>query len=259
MSDCFTGAIRSSDADLYDFGSIPPLAMLLLARVAKEGGMRYGRFNYMRGFPISDLLNHAERHINLYKCGDRSEMHLVKAAWGCLVAAQQELLDPDLSRAHMLGPGCTITPEMDEMIDLEQAGDDDDRSEALPLDLPDVQNILEERFYEQHDVELEYKVTSDDDEPTAEESDEVAEEKPIIHCKDFSDPELGAPIRVTPLKLPECCEPHEVCRAFLKDGFRVYYAKPPRETGYDPTKPSSSGSWWEDKGSSSGEPLTEPY
>lgn len=107
-----TGAVRSSDVDKYSFSSIPPIGLLAVARTAGEGAEKYGRFNYMRGFPVYVYLDHAEMHITRYKAGDRTEPHLEHAAWNLMSAIQSAVLDPELSAPHMLGPGATLTPEM---------------------------------------------------------------------------------------------------------------------------------------------------
>ena len=104
-----TGAVRSADANHLDFTSIPLIGLIGVARTAAEGGAKYGRFNYMLGFPVHDLLNHAIRHIVMFLLGDRSEPHLEHAAWGLLAAIQQDTLDPELSAPHMLGPGASLT------------------------------------------------------------------------------------------------------------------------------------------------------
>ena len=104
-----TGAVRSSDANHLDFASLPLIGLIGVARTAAEGAAKYGRFNYMLGFPVHDLLNHAIRHIVMFLLGDRSEPHLEHAAWGLLAAIQQNALDPEHSAPHLLGPGATLT------------------------------------------------------------------------------------------------------------------------------------------------------
>lgn len=113
MSDAMqaTGAVRSTDANHLDFAALPLIGLIGVARTAAEGGAKYGRFNYMLGFPVHDLLNHAVRHIVMFLLGDRSEPHLEHAAWGLLAAIQQNTLDPGFSASHLLGPGVTLTDE----------------------------------------------------------------------------------------------------------------------------------------------------
>ncbi len=107
-----TGAVRSSDVSDYSFTSLPMVGLLALARTAGEGAAKYGRYNYLQGLPVHDLLDHAFRHIVMYTAGDRSEPHLAHAAWGLLVATQEEALNPNANEEHMLGPGSTIGEAM---------------------------------------------------------------------------------------------------------------------------------------------------
>ena len=65
----------------FDLTLIPPLVLLDVARVLKEGKEKYGLYNY-RKIPINDHLNHALIHIIAHNAGDRSEGetgHLVHA------------------------------------------------------------------------------------------------------------------------------------------------------------------------------------
>ena len=88
------------------------IGLLALGRTAGEGAAKYGRYNYLQGMPVHDLLDHAFRHLILYTAGDRTEPHIAHAAWGLLAAIQEEALRPEAHAAHMLGPGCSIGPEM---------------------------------------------------------------------------------------------------------------------------------------------------
>ncbi len=108
----YTGAVRSTDANELDFTALPMIGLIGVARTAKEGTTRYGRYNYMRGFSCHDLLNHAIRHIVMDIAGDRSEPNLEHAAWGLLAAIQSRVLTPELSEPYTLGPGATITEPM---------------------------------------------------------------------------------------------------------------------------------------------------
>jgi hypothetical protein len=114
-----TGAVRSADADHLDFCSMPIIGVIAVARTSYEGGQKYGRYNYMKGFSAHNLLNHALRHQNLFLLGDRSEPHLEHAAWGLLAAIQSLTLNPELSAPHLLGPGATIPPAMESLLNRE--------------------------------------------------------------------------------------------------------------------------------------------
>jgi len=148
-----TGAVRSSDANSLDFTSLPLVGLIGVARTAAEGAEKYGRLNYMRGFTVPDLLNHTIRHITLYLLGDRSEPHLEHSAWGALAAVQSSILDPELSAAHLLGPGAKLSSEaLDLMAKNEPAlsaarkRGDFAASGAWSLkDLPEIKRILADR------------------------------------------------------------------------------------------------------------------
>lgn len=60
-----------------------------------EGEAKYGRGNYKKGLPFTDIYNHMRNHLNLYREGDRSEDHLAKAAWGAIVMMELERIHPE--------------------------------------------------------------------------------------------------------------------------------------------------------------------
>jgi len=106
-----TGARRSSDKNHLDFTSMPIVGIIGVAKTAQEGAEKYGRYNFMKGMPVHDILNHVFGHLYSYILGDRSEPHLEHASWGCLCAVQSSILDPELSKDHLLGPGATLTAD----------------------------------------------------------------------------------------------------------------------------------------------------
>ena len=73
-----SGATRSRDADCERYDLIPPSAVRREAIIMAEGAETHGDRNWEQGVPIHVCLNHLERHLNLYKSGDRSEDHLAK-------------------------------------------------------------------------------------------------------------------------------------------------------------------------------------
>ena len=145
-----SGAVRSGDAAHLDFTSIPLIGLLAVARTSGEGADKYGRYNYMKGMPVHDLLNHVLRHIILYLLGDRSEPHLPHAAWGLLAAIQSQALDPELSAPHLLSPGATLGPDMKALMEssapglkaLRESGHFQDGDWCLH-DLPEVHRVLD--------------------------------------------------------------------------------------------------------------------
>jgi len=106
-----TGAVRSSDAEATRYDLISPIGLEAVARTCAEGAAKYSDFNWERGMPVHDLLNHALRHVYCYLAGDRSEDHLPHAAWGLLAAIHSEALWPHLNEGTLRGPGCTPPEE----------------------------------------------------------------------------------------------------------------------------------------------------
>jgi hypothetical protein len=147
-----TGAVRSADAAKFSFTSLPMVGLLALARTAGEGAEKYGRLNYLQGMPVHDLLEHTFKHLVMYNAGDRSEPHLAHAAWGLLVAIQEEVLRPEAQVAHMLGAGCSITPAIQAHMDEQKPILAANRAERGPdaftwniYDLPDVRKLRDQR------------------------------------------------------------------------------------------------------------------
>jgi hypothetical protein len=146
-----SGAVRSTDADHLDFMSMPLLGLLGVARNSDYGGKRYGRFNYQLGMPASTHVNHAMTHLARWGMGDRSEDHLARAAWNCMAALQETILNPS-GEADMPGPGYTLTPAIladleanrNRLAALRRNGEGGDPSWHT-ADLPEVRKILEDR------------------------------------------------------------------------------------------------------------------
>lgn len=100
-----TGAVRSSERESVRYDLITPVGLRRLARTCDEGAKKYSDYNWEKGFPVGDLLNHAVAHLYAYLEGDRSEDHLAHAAWNCLAACHSEELWPELNK-NLRGPGC---------------------------------------------------------------------------------------------------------------------------------------------------------
>lgn len=107
-----TGAVRSSDAEATRYDLISPIGLEAVARACAEGASKYGDWNWERGMPVHDLLNHALRHIYCYLAGDRTDDHLGHAAWNLLAAVHSDALWPELNAATLRGPGC-VAPTKD--------------------------------------------------------------------------------------------------------------------------------------------------
>jgi hypothetical protein len=92
-----SGAIRSTDKDNVAYHLISPIALKVLAQVLKEGGQKYGEYNWENGFPVTDILNHAVGHIYDFLSGDNSEDHLGHAFCNLMFAIHSFKLWPDLN------------------------------------------------------------------------------------------------------------------------------------------------------------------
>lgn len=124
-----TGAVRSGDAEATRYDLISPIAVAELARTCAEGAAKYDDFNWEKGMPAHDLLNHALRHIFMFLSGDRSEPHLGHAMWNVGAAIHSCELWPHLNAGHLRRAGCRppipvpVAAPADDMDDDE----DDDR------------------------------------------------------------------------------------------------------------------------------------
>lgn len=103
-----SGAVRSTDADAYRYDLVTPIGLRRVAEAYAEGAANpnYGDFNWEKGMPVHDLLNHALRHLYLYLSGDRTEDHLGHAAWNVMGACHSEELWPELNAGRLRQPGC---------------------------------------------------------------------------------------------------------------------------------------------------------
>lgn len=145
-----TGAVRSADANALRFDLIHPVALIALARTYAEGGAKYGDFNWERGMPAHDLLNHAIRHIYMWLAGDRTEPHLPHAAWGLMAAIVSDTLWPGLNDGQLRSAGCSLGADVISRMDVERDQKSRERAEGkydsvshwAVADLPDVSHIL---------------------------------------------------------------------------------------------------------------------
>ena len=104
MTEFATGAVRSDDANNEAWHLMTPVGLRRVAETCREGAVKYGDYNWEKGMPIADLMNHAIRHIYKYLDGDRSEDHLAHAAWGLLGAMHSEERWPELNNNGTLRP-----------------------------------------------------------------------------------------------------------------------------------------------------------
>lgn len=101
-----SGAVRSSDAELTRYDLISPIGLAAVAAACAEGAAKYSAYNWERGMPATDMLNHAIRHIYLFLAGDRSEDHLGHAGWNVIGAIHSLEVWPDLNEGTLRTGNC---------------------------------------------------------------------------------------------------------------------------------------------------------
>lgn len=101
-----SGAVRSSDAESTRYDLISPIGLRAVAEACAEGAKKYGDYNWERGMPAHDLLNHAIRHIYMFLGGDRSEDHLGHAAWGLMAAIHSLEVWPEINEGTLRSGFC---------------------------------------------------------------------------------------------------------------------------------------------------------
>lgn len=85
-----TGAKRDMVEGKGDMVSLPNAAILRLSKHYEAGALKYGRWNYTKGIPVSSFLDSALRHIFKYLDGWDDEDHLSAAAFNILGAMEME-------------------------------------------------------------------------------------------------------------------------------------------------------------------------
>lgn len=76
-------------AKLTQVGSLDPVALIEVARVAGFGANKYAAFNYLRGYDWSLSFNAMQRHALLFWAGEDTDvesgrLHIAMAAWHAL-------------------------------------------------------------------------------------------------------------------------------------------------------------------------------
>lgn len=96
-----SGAVRSSDAEQTRYDLISPIGLRAVAAACAEGAAKYGDFNWEKGMPANDMLNHAIRHLYMFLGGDRSEDHLGHACWNVMGAIHSLEVWPELNEGTL--------------------------------------------------------------------------------------------------------------------------------------------------------------
>jgi hypothetical protein len=101
-----TGAVRSASVEAFRYDLVSPIGLREVARACEEGAAKYGDWNWEKGMPVHDLLNHAIAHVYAFLSGDRNEPHLGHAAWNLLAAIHSHELWPHLNEGRLRAEGC---------------------------------------------------------------------------------------------------------------------------------------------------------
>jgi hypothetical protein len=96
-----SGAVRSSDAEGTRYDLISPVGLAAVAAACAEGASKYGDYNWEKGMPAHDMINHALRHIYLFLSGNRDEDHLGHAAWNVIGAIHSLEVWPELNEGTL--------------------------------------------------------------------------------------------------------------------------------------------------------------
>lgn len=91
-----SGAVRDMHEGKGDMLSMPWAALLRVSRHYENGAKKYGRYNYLKGIPVSSFIDSALRHLAKYVAGYDDEDHLSAAAFNILGAIQMEEHCPDM-------------------------------------------------------------------------------------------------------------------------------------------------------------------
>lgn len=107
-------AIEADEKIPFRKGLRYPLAAIRRTAMASEEGCRkYGEENWLNGFRVKILANHALRHLIRYHNGVVEDDELGHASWGFMAATHMVLYRPDMCDL-LAGPEYTITDELKE-------------------------------------------------------------------------------------------------------------------------------------------------
>jgi hypothetical protein len=91
----------------------PLVAMRRTAMACQEGCVKYGEENWLNGFRVKILCNHAMRHKVRYVNDVIADDELGHASWGYMASVHMLIYRPDMCDL-LLGPDYTITDELKE-------------------------------------------------------------------------------------------------------------------------------------------------
>lgn len=76
-----TGAVRQPSTGKGRFDLVPAYPHKRLAQHYENGAVKYADRNWEKGIPLGRFMDSAERHIQQFKDGDRTEDHLAAVLW----------------------------------------------------------------------------------------------------------------------------------------------------------------------------------
>ena len=93
-----SGAAREVLPGKGRYDLIPPTPIHRLAVHYENGARKYDARNWEKGLPLSRFLDSAERHLNQFKAGDRTEDHLAAVLWNIAgyIETEQRIRDGKL-------------------------------------------------------------------------------------------------------------------------------------------------------------------
>jgi len=90
-----TGAVRDISTGKGRYDLLPLLALKSLAELYEKGAIKYEDNNWLKGIPVSRMMDSAKRHIDQFMLGLEDEDHLIQAVWN-LIGAKEYLLRIEL-------------------------------------------------------------------------------------------------------------------------------------------------------------------
>jgi hypothetical protein len=76
-----TGGLREVSVSKGRFDLVPSYPIQRLAKHYENGAVKYGDRNWEKGLELGRFIDSAERHMNQFKDGDRTEDHLAAILW----------------------------------------------------------------------------------------------------------------------------------------------------------------------------------
>ncbi len=76
-----SGSTRTN-IDTHRYDLISPWGLMRLAERYAKGAVKHGDRDWEAGQPEGEVINHMDKHMTLYKQGDRTDDHIAAVAWG---------------------------------------------------------------------------------------------------------------------------------------------------------------------------------